>query len=247
MSETEKKQKKAAPSTKAKAAKRSKNKAKGKLIKIPGFGSLRRRDIIVLGGFWGSIVCVMLIMLTFFILRQSEISKPVYTIETNQTSALNLYPLAQQAAVEWLGDVQFISTSAVWDGSTLVEVQQPIDWFKQLEQPTEWVYRFYSPSVQRILFVIVTPDQTVIIRPHISKVRRETRVIEPEQWQVDSPKAISFWLNNQGAAWLGQVTTPIISLQLTMDAENQTPIWTITGLNPDNGQSVFYTVKANRP
>lgn len=221
--------------------------------KKTGLGSLKRRDILVLGAFWVTAACVMVLLVGFFILRQSELSRqpqvpaPTRPLEAGEFTALQLYPLAEETAVDWMDDVQFVSASAVWSNESLIELSQPIDWFQQLSEPVEWVYRFYSPGLQRILFVIVTPDKQIIARPHLDKVRREARIIDTAGWQVDHPIAVGKWLNDGGAAWLGGATNPIVTAQLAMDVNNSVPLWTITALNPDNDQSTSYTVPANQP
>jgi hypothetical protein len=164
-------------------------------------------------------------------------SQPVYRLQSGEVTALSLYPLAQEAALAWESDVQFVSASTTWNHASIAE----------LEQPVEWIYRFYSPGLKRILFVIVTPEQVVIVRPHLAKVRRELRIVEPDRWQMDSPEAITNWLNNGGGEWLQQATDRIVSAQLTQDLKTNSPAWTISGLNPETGQSVVYTVKAIQP
>lgn len=204
------------------------------LTKYSIFKSLRRRDILILGTFWGSTVCVVGIMLIFFMLRSSELSRPTYQLNAGEITARSLYPVAEEAALAWESDVQFVSASATWNHASIAE----------LEQPVEWLYRFYSPSLQRILFVIVTPEQEVIVRPHLDKVRRELRIVDPNSWQTDSPAAITAWLNHGGGTWLQQTVDHIVSAQLTMDLEENSPTWTISGLNPETGQSILYTIQA---
>ncbi len=201
----------------------------------------------MLGAFWGSMICVVGLLLAFFVIRQSELSRQSvsYELESGEFTALKLYPLAEESALAWVDDAQFVSTSAVWTNDLVIELEQPVDWFKRLEQPVEWVYRFYSPSLQRILFVIVAPDKEVIVRPHLKKVRRELRIIDPANWKMDNPAAVTQWLNSGGAAWLSGTTEPIVSAQLTMNLEKNSPTWIISSLDSETGQSVLYTVEAN--
>ncbi len=198
--------------------------------------SLRRRDILILLTFWLSAVCVIGLALMFFLAREStrNQSPRVYHLQTGPVTALNLFPVARQAAATWESDVQFVSASTTWTHASLT----------QLEQPVEWIYRFYSPGQQRIVFVIVTPDQRVIVRPHLPKIRRELRIINPSDWQVDSPTAIIAWLNEGGGDWLAQSAERVVSAQLTLNLAENRPEWTISGLNPETGQSVRYTLPA---
>ena len=200
------------------------------------FKSLRRRDIIILVTFWLSIACVVGLILVFFAVRYSEWSRPVYKLNASQITARSLFPAAQPAARAWENDVRFVSASATWNHASL----------EDLEKPTEWIYRFYSPGLQRILFVIVTPDQQVVVRPHLEKTRREFRIINPDQWQMDSPEAVTNWLNNGGGEWLKYATDRVVSAQLTQDLKINAPVWTISGLNPETGDSVVYTVPATK-
>jgi hypothetical protein len=201
------------------------------------FKSLKRRDYIVLAVFWLSIVCVIGLMMTFFLIRSSNLSQPLYQVTPGEVTALSMYPLAEAAALAWESDVQFISASATWNNAS----------FAELEQPTDWVYRFYSPRLERILFVIVTPDQTVIVRPHLARIRRELRVVEPSTWQLDSSAALAAWLNSGGGAWMQQSSSRIVSAQLAFNLEQNTPMWTISGLNPETSDSVQFTIAAVSP
>ena len=199
--------------------------------------SLKRRDILILGTFWLSTACVVGLLLVFFMLRASELSRPTFELNSSEITALLLYPVAQEAALAWESDVQFVSASATWNHPTIAG----------LEQPVEWIYRFYSPGLQRIIFVIVTPEQQVVVQPHLEKIRRELRIVDPERWQMDSPAAITAWLNNGGGEWLQFAADRIVSAQLTQDLEANTPIWTISGLNPETGETILYTIEATHP
>lgn len=199
--------------------------------------SLKRRDIIILATFWISIICVIGLLLAFFMLRYSEWSRPVYQLKATTVTARSLFPLAQEAATAWQGDMQFVSASATWTHADLAG----------LEQPVEWIYRFYSPGLKRILFVIVTPDQQVIARPHLDRVQRELRLVDPARWQMDNAEALSAWLNNGGIEWLQSATDRIVSAQLTQDLAANEPVWTISGLNPETGESVVFTIPAGKP
>jgi len=203
--------------------------------------SLRRRDILILVTFWTCAVCTVGIILFFFWLRSSEASRasgPGYILNPSQITARSLFPLAQEAALAWEDDVQFVSASTTWNQPALTDLEQPVD----------WVYRFYSPEQQRFLFVIVTPDQVVIVRPHLAKTRRELRLIDPERWTVDSPIIIANWLNQGGGGlWLDQTTQKIVSAQLTFNISENKPVWVISGSNPETGQSIRYTRPATSP
>jgi hypothetical protein len=200
--------------------------------------SFRRREVFILLAFWGSAMCIVAVLLAFYAMRPPEVSRPVYQLNvTNagEATALGLFPIAQAAAQAWESDVQFVSASATWDPASLASLAQPV----------EWVYRFYSPGLQRILFVLVTPDQQVLVRPHLDKVRRELRIVDPAQWQMDSPAAITAWLNEgRGGDWLAQTVAHIVSAQLMMNVETNRPVWAISGLNPETGESVLYTIEA---
>lgn len=201
------------------------------------FKSLKRRDLLILGSFWMTTACTVGLMLAFFMLRTSELSQPTYQLNAGEITAQSLFPDAQAAALAWESDVQFVSASATWSHASLTE----------LEQPVEWIYRFYSPALQRLLFVIVTPEREVIVRPHLERTRRELRIVNPDEWRLDSPAAITAWLNHGGGEWLKFSADRIVSAQLTQNLETNGPVWTISGLNPETGESVVYTVEAGQP
>ena len=201
------------------------------------FKSLKRRDLLILGTFWITTACTVGLMLVFFMLRSSELSRPTYQLNAGEITARSLFSTAQEAAQAWESDVQFVSASATWNHPSLTD----------LEQPVEWIYRFYSPSLQRLLFVIVTPDRQIIVRPHLEKTRRELRIVNPNEWQLDNAAAISAWLNHGGGDWLQFSADRIVSAQLTQNLKTNGPVWTISGLNPETGESIVYTVEANQP
>lgn len=201
--------------------------------------SLKRRDILILVTFWILIACVVGVLLAFFMLRASQPApSPRFELPAGEVTALSLYPLAEAAARAWESDVQLVSAVATWNHASLAELAQPV----------EWVYRFYSPGLQRIVFVIVSPEQQVTVRPHVVRVRRELRLVNPAGWQMDSPAAITAWLNEgSGGEWLRQSADRVVSAQLTQNLESGRPQWTISGLNPETGESVVYTVEAGQP
>jgi len=198
------------------------------------FQSLKRRDILILVVFWLTSACVVGLILIFFVLRSSDISNPVIELDEGEVTAKKLYPVAEEAARAWESDVQFISASASWDHASLATLAAPVD----------WVYNFYSPGLQRILFVIVTPEQKIIVRPHLQKVRREVKIINPEQWAMDSPTALSNWLSNGGNGWLQSALNPTVSAQLTYNPIREELEWTVAGLDLETGQQSNYTAKA---
>jgi len=198
------------------------------------FQSLKRRDILILVVFWLTSACVVGLILIFFFLRSSDISNPVIRLNEGEITAQKLYPVAQEAARAWENDVQFISASASWDHASLAALEEPVD----------WVYRFYSPGLQRILFVIVTPEQKVLVRPHLQRVRREQNFINPDQWEMDSPAALSNWLSNGGNGWLQVALNPTVSAQLTFHPVKKELLWTISGLDLETGEQSNYTARA---
>jgi len=198
------------------------------------FQSLKRRDILILVVFWLTSACVVGLVLIFFFLRSSDISNPVIRLKEGDVTAQKLYPVAAAAAQAWESDVQFITATASWDHASLAT----------LEEPVEWVYRFYSPGLQRILFVIVTPEQQVMVRPHLQRVRRELNIIDADQWDMDSPTALSNWLSNGGNGWLQGALNPTVSAQLTYSPIREELIWTVSGLDLETGQQFNYTARA---
>ena len=176
------------------------------------------------------------IVLILSLLKTSNASNVArYTIEPSLYSALNNFALAQETAKTWQPDVQFVSAAARWEQPSVGDLTAPIEWF----------YRFYSQEQQRYLFVIVTPDQAVIARPHISRTFRESRVINAELWAVDSPEALTTWLNEgNGGLWLNQSSNVVVSAQLGLDPEIDEPVWVVSVTNPDSGQSDTHAISA---
>jgi hypothetical protein len=62
-------------------------------------------------------------------------------------------------------------------------------------------------------------------------------------WHVDSPQALSIFLDNGGRDFLDAHADADVHLHLLTSIENKTLVWLATGLSPDD--RVAYTVSIN--
>lgn len=200
------------------------------------FRTLKPRDFFILGIFWIFAAGAVSLMVVLFMLKPVAEHKPVYQLATGEITARTLFPLAQQAAQAWAGDVLFVSASATWEQSSVATLAQPVD----------WVYRFYSPGQQRMILVLVSPAKQVVVQPHLAKVKHEQRLVVPQAWQVDSPAALQVWLNQEGWGWLEQHPEATVSVKLTQDLTTQSPVWLISGETSVTGERVFQTIAATQ-
>jgi len=185
---------------------------------------LRARDILLLVVGW---VFVVLALATLFVVLRSRTSMstgvaqpvPTYTVTFTQVTARGLFPAAEELALAWQADAQLVSLAATWRG-TAVDV---------VGQPSEWVFRFYSPSWQRYYFVTAQPDGQVWGIEHARQVDQPPPVIAVEDWRVDSVEALATWLDAGGGAMLSAKPGIEVSAQLNVPTEGGDLTWAMVG------------------
>ena len=202
---------------------------------------LRYRHIAALIIFWGVTLAVVGYLFGSSLLRSSAAGdvkrKAITIVEAAPVTALSHFSLAQETALAWEEDVELVSASAKWDRPSLDKFEQPVEWF----------YRFYSPRLQHFLFVIVTADQAVVARPHLTKIRQEVRRIDWAAWTVDSPTALTTWFNDGGGRmWLRQSDPGTISVQLLFSLSENQPVWVVSGQDI-GGRTMEHTLPATSP
>ena len=202
--------------------------------------NLRRRDIILIGSF-GFVGCALLATVVYFgVLRNDRQSGPAnvlrpqatFTVVYNQVTARNSQSVAfEQARSLWQEDAQLMAVMSTWEKTQLHEVGQP----------TTWTYRFYSPSARRMFFVTITPAGELIGTLHGEYMYNEPRSISVENWQMDSPEAISAWLNYGGATMLAAMPGIQVVAQLQVRSKDSPLTWTVAGYDrvSQNYHSIF--------
>lgn len=202
--------------------------------------NLKRRDYILIGSFW-LVGCALLAAVIYFGVIQepvqsgsAEVLRPqaTFTVVYNQVTARSHQELAfTQARTVWREDAQLMAVMSTWEQTQLNEVGRP----------TSWTYRFYSPSVRRMFFVTVTPEGELIGTLHGEHMYNAPEVIPPEDWIMDSPEAISTWLNYGGATMLAAIPGIQVVAQLQTRSADSPLTWTIAGYDrvSQNYHSIF--------
>lgn len=150
---------------------------------------------------------------------------PTYTVAFVEASARRLYPAAEALARAWETDAQLVGADAGWSATAV----------NLVGNPTDWAFRFYSPSRQRMYLVGVGRDGQAAGVPHFQKEPSPPPVINLETWTVDSPEALARWLDNGGGALLGQNPGIDVTMRLGVDPASGGATWIITAFDA-NGQ-----------
>lgn len=204
--------------------------------------NLRPRDYILIASFW-LVGCTLLTVVVYFGVWQTrpgpeDAFRPqaTFTVAYNEVTAQSAQLQAlQQAQSIWSEDAELQAVVSTWDKTALNEVGKPSD----------WTYRFYSPSQRRMFFVTITPQGEVIGTLHGERIYTRPPLVSIEDWIVDSPEAISLWLNHGGATMLGAMPGIQIVAQLQVNNEESPLTWTVVGYDriSQNYHSIFIDAK----
>ena len=186
---------------------------------------LRARDILLL--FMGWLFVAVALIALFVVLRSrssaatASVSRPVptHTVVFTQVTARSLYPAAEVLAQAWQPDAQLASLTTTWRGTAV----------NLVGQPTEWVFRFYSPARRHYYFVTVAPDGQAQGIEHARQVDLPPPIVPVEAWHVDSLEALTTWLDSGGGAMLGAKPGIEVTAQLNVPAEGAEPTWAVVG------------------
>jgi hypothetical protein len=185
---------------------------------------LRARDIFLLLVAWVFVAMVLVIIFVVFRSGSSQAVSaprpvPTYTVTFTQVTARELYPAAEALATAWRPDAQLVSLTATWRGTAV----------NLVGQPTDWVFRFYSPSWRHYYFATVKPDGQAWGIEHARQVDLAPPLIPIEAWRVDSVAALATWLDYGGGAMLGDKPGIEVSAQLNVPSEGGDPTWAVVG------------------
>ncbi len=154
---------------------------------------------------------------------------PLYTPPASDVTAKSLYPLAEEKARGWREDAQLVSARGTWEQTAVNLVGQPV----------QWEYRFYSDTSKLLYFVIVTPDGQVAGTQHVRPVYRPPALLPVASWQVDSPAALTNWLNAGGGTFLGSRPGVQVAAQLSVRQAGASAQWTVVGYDPKKEDDHF--------
>ena len=148
-------------------------------------------------------------------------------------TAREAYPLAEGAARAWQPDAKLSNASSSWDsGATPQEL---------LEGKTTWGFHFISPSASQFCIVSVVGEEARVIES--GSIPRVPVLLALSDWHVDSPQALSIFLDNGGRDFLAAHADADVHLRLLTRVENETLLWLAAGLSPND--RVAYTVPIN--
>lgn len=161
---------------------------------------------------------------------------PGYTVAYLDVTGLVQYTPAHAAALEWAGDAQLVSASSNWPGVLTIE---------EVGKPSVWLYRFYSPTHKRILFVTVYPDGQVDTLEHRPEITLPPRIVDTGTWLTDSPTALAWWLEAGGAEMLRAHPGMELLIQLRETSDANGPAWLVTGVDERTEDILNVVIDAN--
>jgi hypothetical protein len=148
-------------------------------------------------------------------------------------TAQEAYPLAEEVARAWQPDAKLSIASSSWrSGATPQEL---------LEGKTTWGFHFISPSASQSCIVSVVGGEAQVIES--GSIPKAPVLLELSEWQVDSPQALSIFLDHGGRDFLAAHADADVHLHLLTRIENETLIWLAIGLSSKDG--VAHTVPIN--
>ncbi len=207
---------------------------------------LRSRDLIILIGLWlvaASLICGLAVW--FLVSRPVEQAHfgeaaakpspvPTYTVQFVKVTARQLYPTAEALARSWEPDAQLVGVNASWLDTAV----------NLVGDTTDWSFRFYSPSRQRLYLVGIGGDGQAVGAPHFQKEITPPSTVNLEAWAIDSPEALARWLDNGGGELLGRSPGADVTIQLGVGPVDGQLTWVVTGFDAATSQSLALKVDA---
>ena len=146
--------------------------------------------------------------------------QPTHTVTHLQLTGLSQYQLAESEALAWTADARLESANASWP-NVLDE--------RQIGEPGQWTFRFYSPSKERLFIVKIEADGSLRGIEHIIKITLPPPVLGTGSWVIDSPTALATWLDYGGAALVHRNPGLEVLIQLRHINDHPNPVWMVIG------------------
>lgn len=125
-------------------------------------------------------------------------------------------PVAGLAA-QWHEDARLAAVSGRWPAVGT-----------QAGEQDEWAFQLFSPSTQRLAVVVVAGGTARLVRESVSPYPVST--FSPEEWRVDSDRALQAWWNRGGRSLVARRPDTDVAMQLRMpDEGSEQPVWTVVG------------------
>lgn len=146
---------------------------------------------------------------------------PPWPVRTAQEA----YSLAEEVARAWQPDARLSNASSAWgSGATPQEL---------LEGKTTWGFHFVSPAAKQFCVISVVGDEVQVIES--GSIPRVPVLLEVADWHVDSPQALSIFLDNGGRDFLAAHADADVHLRLLTSIENGSLLWLAVGLSANDG------------
>lgn len=158
---------------------------------------------------------------------------PTYTVTAGAVTARSAYGQAEAVARAWQGDAALLSASAVWRKTSVADLSWPV----------AWNYQFYSSGTAKIYLVVVRDGQARGIRESLSPYKLTS--IPGEQWQVDSHRALSAWLNGGGGNFMRQYS--LLDIQAKLSVQQGRLAWVVSGTDAVGTDGLDVVVDATAP
>ncbi|MDH4136650.1 MAG: hypothetical protein OEW09_08060, partial [Anaerolineae bacterium] len=101
-----------------------------------------------------------------------------------------------------------------------------------LEGKTTWGFHFISPSTSQFCIVSVMGEEARVIDS--GDMPRVPVLLALADWHVDSPQALSIFLDHGGRDFLAAHADADVHLHLLTGIENETLLWMASGLSPND-------------
>lgn len=135
-------------------------------------------------------------------------------------TAREAYASAVREAQAWQQDCQLVSVNASWRG---IGPEQLLG-----DEEVSWGFAFFSPSTRTVAILAVTSGGAN--RVNTMDAPPNTRTMEVDLWQVDSPQVLTTFLNQGGRELLAQDPAANVSLRLGSGEGNNSMAWSAIGI-----------------
>lgn len=162
-----------------------------------------------------------------------SVAPPQPTPPWKVLTAQEAYPLAEEVAGAWQPDAKLSNASSSWGSGATAQVL--------LEGKTTWGFHFISPSTSQFCIVSVMGEEGRVIDS--GDIPRVPVLLALADWHVDSPQALSIFLDHGGRDFLAAHADADVHLHLLTGVENETLLWMASGLSPND--RVAHTVPIN--
>ncbi len=175
----------------------------------------------------------LLLVVTRGGVKVGSVAPPQPTPPWKVLTAQEAYPLAEEVAGAWQPDAKLSNASSSWGSGATAQVL--------LEGKTTWGFHFISPSTSQFCIVSVMGEEARVIDS--GDIPRVPVLLALADWHVDSPQALSIFLDHGGRDFLAAHAEADVHLHLLTGVENETLLWMASGLSPND--RVAHTVPIN--